>query len=49
MVNMVVGGRTRRDFLRRVGQAGGAGVLFATMGAMDLAVTSDSVIQPYHP
>jgi monoamine oxidase len=49
MVNMVLGGRSRRDFLRRVGQAGGAGVLFATMGAMDLAVTSDSVIQPYHP
>ncbi|HEY1968659.1 MAG TPA: FAD-dependent oxidoreductase [Pseudonocardia sp.] len=42
-------GRTRREFLHRVGRAGGAGVLLATMGALDLAVTSSSVLQPYHP
>jgi monoamine oxidase len=35
------GGVTRRDFLRRVGQVGGAGVMFSTMGALGLAATSD--------
>ena len=32
-------GFTRRDFLRSVGMTGGAGVMFATMGAMGLAPT----------
>ena len=32
-------GITRRDFLRSVGMTGGAGVMFATMGAMGLAPT----------
>ena len=29
--------------------AGGAGALFATMGALDLAVTSDSALPAFHP
>jgi monoamine oxidase len=49
MADMAVGRRTRRDFLRRVGQAGGAGALLATMGALDLALTSDSPVQPFQP
>lgn len=42
-------GRTRREFLRRVGQAGGAGSLLAVMGALDLAVSSDSARVPFEP
>lgn len=33
-------GFTRRNFLRNVGMTGGAGVMFATMGAMGLAPTA---------
>jgi monoamine oxidase len=40
---------TRRQFLRKVGIAGGAGALFATMGALELGVTSDAVTAPFAP
>lgn len=40
---------TRREFLRKVGIAGGAGALFATMGALELGVTSDAVTPPFSP
>lgn len=36
------GGHTRRSFLRAVGLAGGAGTMFATMGAMGLAPTAEA-------
>jgi hypothetical protein len=49
MVKMAVNRDSRRDFLRKVGMAGGAGALFATMGALDLAVTSDSALPAFHP
>src|ERR1700742_416454 len=35
-------GHTRRSFLRAVGLAGGAGTMFATMGAMGLAPTAEA-------
>jgi monoamine oxidase len=40
-------GVTRRRFLRAVGMTGGAGAMFATMGALDLALTSDSARPPF--
>ena len=46
---MAVRGGSRRDFLRRVGQAGGAGALFATMGALDLVLTQDSRRPAFQP
>lgn len=39
MADMQRSGFTRRSFLRSVGMSGGAGVMFATMGAMGLAPT----------
>lgn len=42
-------GPTRRQFLRRVGDIGGAGALFATMGALNLAVTSDVAVPRFEP
>jgi monoamine oxidase len=38
---------SRRDFLRTVGTAGGAGALFATMGALGLAPTGARAAPPY--
>lgn len=41
-------GGTRRDFLRAVGVAGGAGVLYETMGALGLAPTpAQAAVQDY--
>jgi monoamine oxidase len=40
---------TRRRFLRAVGITGGAGAMFATMGALDLGVTADSALVPFQP
>src|SRR3954463_4414119 len=42
-------GVTRRRFLRAVGITGGAGAMFATMGALDLGVTADSALVPFQP
>jgi monoamine oxidase len=42
-------GLTRRRFLNAVGRTSGAGALLATMGVLDLAVTSDSTRVPFHP
>lgn len=42
-------GPTRRQFLTAVGRAGGAGVLLATMAALDLVVTSSSARVPFQP
>lgn len=41
------GGVTRRGFLRSVGMTAGAGTMFATMGALDLAMTSDVPRVPF--
>lgn len=43
------GGMSRRRFLRAVGVSGGAGVMLATMGALDLAVTSDASHAGFSP
>ena len=43
-------GGTRRDFLRAVGVAGGAGVLYETMGALGLAPTpAEAAVPDYKP
>lgn len=42
-------GLTRRRFLNAVGRSGGAGAMLATMGALDLAVSSDSANPPFRP
>ncbi|WP_033322295.1 flavin monoamine oxidase family protein [Actinomadura atramentaria] len=39
-------GRSRRDFLRAVGVTGGAGTMFAAMGALGLAPTEASAATP---
>jgi monoamine oxidase len=40
---------SRRDFLRSVGITGGAGALFATMGALGLAPTEAEAAPPFTP
>ncbi|MFD5319065.1 flavin monoamine oxidase family protein [Streptomyces sp. NPDC127098] len=40
---------SRRDFLRSVGVAGGAGVLYSTMGALGLAPVPDARAEAYRP
>ncbi len=42
-------GASRRDFLRSVGIAGGAGVLYSTMGAMGLAPVPEARAEEFRP
>ena len=40
---------TRRRFLQSVGAGGGAGAMFATMGALGLAPTGPATAAPFRP